>query len=517
MATLVLGLDGGSFHLIDRWLQTSELPNLARLCEEGAAMDMQSCPPPVTCPNWQCYATGTNPGKLGVFWWEKIDRSRQRMVSTASSGDFDGVHYWHQFDGESAIVNLPTTYPPPAIDGLHIAGGPGSDSSGYTTPPDLEREIENRHGYMVHPPSLSSLSRHDPGHVCVDEIYDLIDARFDLVSDLLAEGEYEFVHLTVFYINVLQHFFWDHEVVLEGWRRIDRRIGELLDQSALEHLFVMSDHGSNEIEITFNVNHWLEQEGYLVTKSGVSDLLYKAGLTQDRLRGLLSRLRFERTARRFVPRHLQTLLPSADGSVSEQGKQDVIDWEASTAVASGQGPVWVLTEDRQQRQAIRDQLITDLYGLRSDDGTGVVSAASPAAELYEGAHVPEGPEIVLRQAPGVHIDDRIGARKTFTTPDSWSAENTETGLCIAYGPTINPQATGLNMAITDLAPTITHLMGYPVPENMDGTVQTALFAADSPPARRTVDTRPPLKDARGTSAETTSTTEQRLSDLGYLS
>jgi predicted AlkP superfamily phosphohydrolase/phosphomutase len=121
MTTLVLGLDGASFELLGPWMEEGALPNLQRLAERGVAEDMQSCLPPVTCPNWQCYATGTNPGKLGVFWWEAVDREASEVRNTSGAGQFDGRHYWTLLDGDAAVVNLPTSYPPPEIDELPAA------------------------------------------------------------------------------------------------------------------------------------------------------------------------------------------------------------------------------------------------------------------------------------------------------------------------------------------------------------------------------------------------------------
>ncbi|MFW6121196.1 MAG: alkaline phosphatase family protein, partial [Petrotogales bacterium] len=73
MRVIVIGLDGAHFELIEPWLKKGELPNIKKCIEEGVSADMEVCLPPVTSPNWKCYSTGLNPGKLGIFWWENID------------------------------------------------------------------------------------------------------------------------------------------------------------------------------------------------------------------------------------------------------------------------------------------------------------------------------------------------------------------------------------------------------------------------------------------------------------
>ncbi len=517
MTTVVLGLDGAAFELIDRWLEDGTLPTLSRLVEEGAATDMQSCVPPVTCPNWQCYATGTNPGKLGVFWWERIDADTQSIENTSASTQFDGRYYWEYLDGESATINLPTSYPPPEdTDGVHIAGGPGAEQSGYTTPSDIEAELVETYDYTVHPEHMGDLSAEKPDSPCVEEIYDLIETRFDVLEEFVAKEDTDFVHCTVFYLNVLQHFYWDHEVVREAWQRIDDRIADLLAADDLETLYVMSDHGSNEIETAFLVNVWLEREGYLETTTGVSDLLHRVGLTRERIRPVLSSLGVEWWLRKLVPRRIQMLLPDSEGGVTKSAKANVIDWENSVALASGQGPLYVLAEDPDERERVRAELLDRLDGL-VHDGQTIVESAVPAEDVYEGSHLDRAPDILLRQAPGVHIEGAVGReRDPFEAPSRWRGENKETGLFLASGPDVDPDASLEDMHILDIAPTVLHHTDTPVPTNLDGEVRTDLFADGSDPAERTPKTQRPAGTGTGGPGGADSEVSDRLSDLGYL-
>jgi predicted AlkP superfamily phosphohydrolase/phosphomutase len=79
MKTVVVGLDGAAFELIDPWIGEGALPNIARIKREGVWGDMRSVLPPVTSPNWKCYSTGKNPGKIGIFWWENIDWHNRKV------------------------------------------------------------------------------------------------------------------------------------------------------------------------------------------------------------------------------------------------------------------------------------------------------------------------------------------------------------------------------------------------------------------------------------------------------
>lgn len=68
---LVIGIDGGSPRLIEQWC--NELPNFRRFITEGTSGELTSTLPPWTCPAWLSFATGKNPGKLGIYGWDYID------------------------------------------------------------------------------------------------------------------------------------------------------------------------------------------------------------------------------------------------------------------------------------------------------------------------------------------------------------------------------------------------------------------------------------------------------------
>jgi len=515
MTTVVLGLDGGCFELTQPWIDDESLPNFATLTTDGTSTDMQSCLPPVTCPNWQAYATGTNPGKLGVFWWEAVDEDERKIENRSAASDFDGTHYWRFLDGDAAVVNLPTSYPPSEVDGIHVAGGPGAEQTGYTYPESLEEDLEEKYDYAVHPEKMSLLSGDDPDNDCIPEIYNLIDSRFDVLEDELERGEYELVHVTVFYLNVLQHFYWDMDVVKQAWEKIDERVGRLLEMDELDHFFVMSDHGSNEIETTFRINTWLEQHGYLQTESGVSDYLHKVGITQERVRPVLAKLGVEWWARRLLPERVQMMLPDEEGSVDKSAKGDVIDWGRSQAVASGQGPVYVLADDPAEREQIVDELIADLEGLTDEAGNAVFDQVLRGEDVYSGPHTGRGPDVVLDQAAGVHIEGKIGNNDVFGEPNKWHGENKDTGMFIGYGPDIDETAALSDMHILDIAPTLLHLHGKDVPERMDGEVRRDLFDAESEPANRDV-SRVDVDVGSADSQTVERDVTDRLEDLGYM-
>ena len=94
------------------------------------------------------------------------------------------------------------------------------------------------------------------------------------------------------------------------------------------------------------------------------------------------------------------------------------------------------------------------------------------------------------------------------------------GVFVINGPDVKPGGRIGDAAMVDLAPTVLHMLGVPVPESMDGRVLRELFERDpSGPANCA---RAPLVIPAAESAENAYTAEEeaqvqeRLRELGYL-
>lgn len=511
--TIVIGLDGAHFELLEPWIESGELPKIERALDSGVTADMKSVLPPVTSPNWKAYATGKNPGKLGIFWWENVDMSDQRVYYPEER---KSVHteFWELIGEQSSagVVNVPTTYPPREVDPFIVAGAPDAKESGFTHPAELEDELRTELEYRV---TKSTSLKNSPDEAA-EEIVDLIDLRFRAGKHLLDRFDPEFLHITTFYLNSLHHYFWDDQRTLEGWKVIDDHLGDFLDEDF--NVVLMSDHGATEIHTVFHINTWLEQEGYLTPDMGVSSTLGSLGITTERLIDLTSRLKIRETASRIAPQLVLNRIPSSEGEVSREGKAANLDWQETVALASGQGPVYIdkTAEDYEQ---IRNELVEMLSELTTPAERNVAESVSRGEDVYHGPYEGEGPDIVIDQADGVHIQGGLGRDEVFTQPeeDGWRGENKRHALFVAAGPDFD---TGNmeHLSILDLAPTLLHLHGCAIPSDMDGEVRTSVFAAGSSVQERDVnryqvDTD---GDAIPTDPSRKGDVQDRLEDLGYL-
>jgi predicted AlkP superfamily phosphohydrolase/phosphomutase len=519
--TIVLGLDGANWPLVEPWIEAGDLPNLAALREEAAWGPLTSQLPPVTSPNWRCYATGRNPAKLGVFWWEIVDR-KQRAIRHPTARDFHTRPLWDELadTGKNvAVLNFPSGYPPvPIQNGRFTAGGPGAKDTGFTFPAEWEAELRHRYNYRVHPADVLRSARQIEARL--DEILSLMQSRFDVAFDLLDEG-LDFLHLTIFYINVLHHYCYQGRPSRAGWQLIDCNLGRLrLAAEGGYNLLLMSDHGSAPVDTVFFINTWLAQEDYLkINLPTVARCLSRWGLDRRRLAGMARRSGLAPLLRRLLPGRLQRALPGASGAFRNEAKGASIGWDHSLAVASGQGPIYLmLSSDHPDYEPLRNEIAAKLSALRNPTtGQPVVARVLRREEVYSGPFFDRAPDLIFEQGPGIHTSGGVGHPQVFEAPEKWAADNVLEGLFLAWGPDFAQKGHFEGTRIIDLAPTILHVMGAPVPDDMDGRVLSELLAPDSEAARRPVAFR--IAETQTTAAYTPEDEAEiaaRLTALGYL-
>lgn len=515
-STVVIGLDGSNWPLIQPWIDEGRLPNFATLVDEGTHGISRSHLPPVTCPNWKCYASGKNPGKLGVYWWERIDTKEAKM-HLPDSTDFTSPELWDYLNNANqtaGVINLPMSYPPREIHEFMIAGGPRSRETNYTKPDALQDEIESRFDYRVHPENV--LTGNENADQEVDMIHDLLRTRFRTARALLNERDLDFLHVTLFHLNVLQHYFWDDHQTRRAYEIIDEELEPFLEDDY--NLVLMSDHGCTEIDTVFYVNRWLEDRGYLETKTSLASRLHDVGFTQERIASIVRKIGLEKYIRPLMPRQIIERFPSDEGVVRE-AKLDMVDWENTTAIGSGQGLIYTAGDTDAEREGILDSLERDLEAATGLTGEPIARSIHRPGEVYEGEYLDRAPDLIFDQRPGVHTGEAIGQNEAVTEPSGWRAENVPDGMVLFHGEDVNEGHELDPIRISDIAPTILHWMGCEIPADMDGSRITEIFADGTEPAERPVETRRPLPNLdedESARSDLDEEVEDRLADIGYL-
>ncbi|WP_256686214.1 alkaline phosphatase family protein [Halococcus qingdaonensis] len=510
--TFVVGLDGAGWRLLEPWIEAGELPNLAALRSGGVWAESRSCLPPVTFPNWKCYSSGKDPGGFGVFWFENVDLANER-IETTDSRDFHTAELWDYLNDagrSTGVVNMPTMYPPRELDGVVVSGGPStvegeyrSISSGYTYPEGLDQRLTEEFDYRVHPEPL--LSSNEERGAEVDAILSVLESRFEVALRLFEEQELDFMHVTLFYLNVLHHFFWDDEPTLRAWKLVDEWLGRLDDLDDT-NLVVLSDHGSAPTTTEFYINEWLAENDYQSRERTIEDVLRTVGLDRENVLRVAKRVGAVDVLKRTVPERLQQLVPQRAG-VKRGRKLEAIDLDRTSAVASSQGPIYLNPEF--ETDALRDELIETLRSVSDEEGP-LFTAVHRGEDVYSGPYLDLAPEIVVDQRSGVHVNDGVGGGSIHTDPDRWAAENTPHGIFMANGPDFDTRGEIDRISILDIAPTLLVTNGTAVPEDMRGDV-LPIFTEDP-----SWDSREPIQLDRHDTKQHSEQVSDRLKQLGYM-
>jgi len=136
---IVIGLDGLEPTIVESMLQRGELPNLARIRQQGFYSRLRTTYPAQTPVAWSSFATGTNPGGHGIF--DFISRDPATYLPDAALSRFEkpknafspprvvnnrkGVPLWQTLSKagvSSVVLRCPCTFPPDEINGRMIAG-----------------------------------------------------------------------------------------------------------------------------------------------------------------------------------------------------------------------------------------------------------------------------------------------------------------------------------------------------------------------------------------------------------
>jgi len=410
---LIVGLDGASYDLCNRWMDEGYLPNLAHIRGHGAWMPLQSTIPAVSPVAWSTFMTGTNPGEHGVFGFFVPERPGPYEPPTRfrpiSSHDCHGKCFWEQMNEaglSTGIVGVPVTYPARAVNGHIVAGllAPKLEAPGTTYPATLAAEITAQVGpYRIVPRGV-----YVPGGEggFLDEVHRSLELRGRLASYLLEQHRCD-VHLFVLYeTDLVQHKMWqfmdeDHprynasknrwrDAIRDVYVHADAIVGELMEELGRgDTLVVMSDHGAGPLYGTLHLNKWLREQGYLAYKSGWRQRLVQAAgkykfvqlcARTSRQLGISQRVRLGPSQRRAL----------ASGFL----RANDIDWTATRAYNMGfQGAIYTVGERHAETAQKLAEHLTEIRDPARD--CCVVEATYTPAELYGGHLVDYAPSIIL--------------------------------------------------------------------------------------------------------------------------
>ena len=549
----VIGLDGATFDLILPWVARGKLPAFAQLLRRGAWGQLRSTVPPMTGPAWTTFATGANPARHSIYDWVYREPGTYNFVpATAANRRLPSLWSLLSAAGRRvAVVNVPMTFPPEPVNGLLISGLPTpSKQVTFTHPPELAQEIERITGnYILYP---------DPGQAYSDagvdaflaRLYQTTETRIKLVENLRGREAWDFFMVVFNGTDTVQHAMWKFmspahplhdpakatkygDAILAFYQFLDRWLATQIASLPPDTvLMLMSDHGFGPFHKFIHVNNWLREQGFLAIKPAWRARLkyaaFRAGFSPMAVYDLLMRLGLGSLKREVVRGQGQGLLRTLFLSF------DDVDWPATRAYSlgnigqirlnvTGREPQGCVAPGREYEQ-VREEIMARLR-LLTDPSTGeaVGDEIYPREELYRGPYLEDAPDIVFLPKRLEYFgfgEYEFGSHRVIEAMRRGiSGTHRMNGIFAALGEPVQPGVEISGATLADLAPTILHLLGQPIPAAMDGRV--LIQALRGPLAAQTpqvVDTPAPVSTtgAFTLSAADEAAISERLRGLGYV-
>ncbi|SIO42002.1 Predicted phosphohydrolase or phosphomutase, AlkP superfamily [Singulisphaera sp. GP187] len=554
MKVFVLGLDGATWDILEPLVKRGELPNLQRLMEKGASGTLGSVFPPLSPVAWTTVMTGKNSGKHGVFeFLEYAHNPLKGRVNSSRAIKTDLVWEIAGRHGKKSVAGgVPMSYPHRQAPGFYLGDflSP-ADAPDFASDPAIFAELEKEVG--TYRPWASTV--HDGGNEAqvLKELTDFLDQHLKAVQFLMGRCEWDLFMFDLMATDRIQHELWhvwdqahrlakgrDFSALQAGcdafWKKLDQGIGAIEQKLPADSaLILMSDHGFGGIEWYVNFNVWLLERGDLALQDSLyvkqKHWFYKRGATPEWFYGLMAKfgLAGQRVSR-FRGKQTGLLDRLAESAFLSRRH---IDWSKTRAYSQGNfGQIFLNLKGRQPQGCVEPE---DARGLLDEIKAGLLAIPHPETgeplvdrvcerdDLYAGPHAHLAPDltVVLRdwryRTIGLHD---FTTNKLIAPAFGPTGDHRMEGMIVASGPAFRAGATPQGAALLDIAPTVLHLLGVPVPDDMDGRVLTEIldsaFAPTDGAASGAAGAPSVTPAAVAYTEEEDAEIQQRLADLGYL-
>ncbi len=535
---LILGLDGGSPHVIRRLTEQGHMPFLKSVIEKGSFGSLQSVYPPATPPAWSTFMTGKNPGGHSVFEFSTYD-GYDKPLRVVNGRSVQCQTLWSllsRAEKRLGVVNVPMTYPPHQINGSMITGlfTPSTEQQ-FTYPSDLYTKLQPKLGDYI----ISVDWHRYPRRKIRKFLHDLSECthqRTRYTLQLMKDDPWDFFMVVYSENDFLQHIAWSffdpddprendpaiEAEVLAYLNLLDQKMADLYETAGDDTLLlVLSDHGFGPLKRIVYINTWLAQQGYLQFESE-----------------LVNRYRRTRGIRQFVrridPYKLRRFIPKKGNIRTDVGGFiDFSNTQAFSVLAGEQGIRINLkgrekngtVEPGQEYESLRDAIIEQLTQLQ-DPATGktIGTCVRKREEVYSGPYLEQACDIVFILDDLNYLADVLPEKDIFADAnwDYGAGTHRMDGLLAACGPGIQSDAPLEGAMLQDIMPTILYALDVPIPDDVDGKVLTQLFDEKSlerrPPAYESADAPPDkISQADEFCEDDERMVIERLKGLGYIS
>lgn len=453
---IVFGLDCATPQLVfDRYRE--DLPFISSLMEKGIWGPLRSTTPAITVPAWMSMLSSRDPGDIGVYGfrsrkagsaYDSIDiATSKNMAHVKKVWDYLGDHGYR-----SALLGVPGTYPPSAVNGKMVTCFLTPDTSvDFTYPKELKENVLHLCGddYIF---DVANRTKTPPDEV-LRKIYVMTQQRIAILRDWIARDDWDFLMCVEMGVDRIHHYLWQYmdpthkeyvqgnpyeQKIREYYRYLDTELGKLYALAPQDTIaYVVSDHGAKRMDGMFVLNQWLIDEGYLVLNT----------------------------------------YPQTPMSIERCD----VNWEKTRAWAWGgfYGRLFINIEGREPRGCVKQadasaliqELREKLSHVAGPDSAPIAKALYTARELYQDPHG-DVPDLLIFWGDLYYkVAGTIGYHAQYIDHDDRGLDfgvHDWDGIFIKYDPLSEDRGRREQLSILDVAPTILHDFGIDAPISMRG-------------------------------------------------
>jgi len=483
---LMIGLDGATFYLLDHLMAEGVMPFLKELMTRSVRADLMSTRNPLTPPARISMVTGRSPHVHGIYdflrptaladgsVFLKINDSREIRAETvwsmvsrqgkrATTLNFYGMAPAFEIDGYLASGFVPWKYlrkgmyPESLFDLVRSL----PDFNYKNLAMDIGEEKKAVQGLME--------GEHDEW---LDVQTERDETWTRLCAHLMKTDRTDLTAVVLDGPDKVQHLFWRfvdpalaekepdewwsriHQLTLAFYRRLDDNIRTLVEQAGSDtNIIFTSDHGFGATTEVVYINEWLARHGYLKWAESVK-ADGSAKLTADKIKDHLATVDWKRTVA-FCP------TPSSN----------------AIYIKKARGAHGVGVKDSEYLDFCL-KLRKELLDFRDPRDGKPVFVGADLNKLEGSPYVDPSPDVTLRLRDGGFVsilksEDVVVPREH---PDGTHRPN---GIFIACGPDIRQGLAVEPLNLLDITPLLLHLLGLPVPEDLEGRVPAEILSADA--------------------------------------
>ncbi len=546
MKNIIIGLDGATWKVLDRFINKGVMPNLAKLKEESVWGRLMSTVPPTTPSAWVSFMTGCSPAKTGVlgFTGKNNDISNTYIRYPYNSRDIKVPTIWDiisAYNKKVIAVNVPMTYPPWKINGNMITGMMTPSEEGvFTYPEELYSELKSngidyRIDYMLHrnkekkhDDNFLDRIKADGARVYFDDLKDLLGKRMKAVQYLIKNKEWNYLMFVIVGMDRLQHHLWDYienesldkkisDNICSFYAQIDYEIGKITDEYNRDaNIVLLSDHGFGKLNGNIDLNYWLYNRGYLVRGS--------SGSLKVMLKNILKKIGIN-------PRNLSKKILGENRTLKEHIKTTGVNWMKTRAFSSDINSININMKDREtygivdagDAEKLVGEIIKGLYEITDEEGNAIVKNVYRKEELYGESSDKELPDIIIEYLPDKLYSSpfRTYVGNSLIVRDKWGkGDHLQDGIFLMKADGIRKGVELADLKIEDLLPNILFMNDEKIPSYMSGNVNCDMFSEGFKEKHKpeyteeiTIDSK---KEGVFISDDDKKKVEERLKSLGYL-